>query len=116
MPTPAGPFYSTVLGAVLAGLGLALVMQQLLDRRIESRGIEIPIVVNFAGAGGLIGVLVAGHLDIPIHGLIFLWIVAAIVLAIGVAEIVLHFSQIQERRQRSSGPLVTSEQEGKPAG
>jgi hypothetical protein len=116
VPMPGNPLYATVLGGVLAGIGLALIFQQLLDRPIESRGIEIPIIINFAGAGTLIGVLIAGHLALPIHGDVFLWIVAIIVLAIGLAEVILHVREAPDRRQRSGGRLQTGKQESTPAG
>jgi hypothetical protein len=116
VPTPGSPLYVTVLGGVLGGIGLALIVQQLLDRPIGSRGIEIPIIINFVGAGTLIGVLVAGHLAIPLHGHIFLWIVAIITLILGVAEVVLHLREAPQRRQRSGGRLQTGGQESTPAG
>jgi hypothetical protein len=95
MPKPASPFYPAVLGGVLGGIGLALIVQQLLARPIASRGVELPIITSLVGAGALAGVLVVGHLDIPLQGRIILWILTVIILAFGIGVIVLHWKQLR---------------------
>jgi hypothetical protein len=116
LPMPATWLYSMVLGGVLVGIGGALVMQQLMDRPIAARGIELPIVMNFAGAGALIGALVARHLDLPLNGDIFLWIVVVAVLIMGAGEIILHVRQVGVSRQQAGGRLHTRGQEHTPVG
>lgn len=109
MPTPASPFYPAILGGVLAGIGLALVAQQLLDRPIASRGIEIPIVTDITGAAALIAVLVVGHVSMGIQGRIILWILAIVVLALGVGEIWLHYRQPGGQKPQVGEPLRGTE-------
>ena len=89
LPIPDSPFYRAILGGVLVGIGAGLLLQQLLERPAASRGIELPISINLAGSGVLIGLLAAGHLSLPSRGKIFLWIVAILVLGIGAVELYL---------------------------
>jgi hypothetical protein len=105
LPEPADPLYSGVLGGVLVGIGAGLVLQQLLDHPVQARGIEVPIVTNLGGAGALLALLVTGHLQIPLKGQIFLWVVAIIVLATGIAEIYFHFGKPRDRQSQVGGPL-----------
>jgi hypothetical protein len=109
LPQPADPLYSGVLGGVLVGIGGGLVLQQLLDRPIQARAVEVPIVTNLGGAGSLIALLVIGHLQIPIRGHVFLWIVAIVVLATGVAEIYFHFARHGDRQTRLGEPLQSEQ-------
>jgi hypothetical protein len=99
MPAASSPFYTMLLGGVLVGIGLGLILQQLLERPAERRGVEVPIAANLAGAGVLIALLVSGRLSLPIQGEIVLWAIAIIVLGFGVGEIVLHVMQTSPRHQ-----------------
>jgi hypothetical protein len=105
LPQPASPFYPAILGGVLAGIGLALVAQQLLDRPVASRGIEIPIITNLSGAAALVAVLVVGHVSMGIQGRIILWILALVVLAIGVGEIWMHYRPGAGQKPQVGEPL-----------
>lgn len=91
-------FYARVLGAVLAGIGIALLIERYRDRLgITGLGLGGAIVINTLGALAVAGWLVFADSAIPRHGRILLWVVAAVVLGIGVLEII---HSISQRRQK----------------
>jgi hypothetical protein len=87
IPVPAVPFYASILGAVLAGIGIALLLECLGSRRITGLGTAGAVSINICGAGVLAIWLIRGGLEIPLRGHLFLWAVAVVVLGIGAIEI-----------------------------
>lgn len=82
-------FYASILGAVIFGIGIALLLELWgFGKGIRGLGLGGAIAINFCGSGALIAWLVFSHLNIPMRGLIILWAVAIIVFGIGVAETV----------------------------
>ena len=88
LPNTSTFFYTSILGAVIFGIGLALFIE-LLYAPAKARGLGLggAIAINFCGGGVLLVWLVAVPLNIPLRGQIILWLVAVIVLAIGGAEL-----------------------------
>lgn len=97
-------FYPSILGAVLVGVALALFMEGLSSgdgddsedrsgtqrnarRGLRGLGLGGAVVINLCGAGVLALWLVFGSLDLPPRGLIALWFVAVVVLALSFFEI-----------------------------
>ena len=80
-------FYLSILGAVIFGIGIALLIE-LRSPGIGIRGLGLggAIVLNFCGAGALVAWLLFGHLNLPIRGQVTLWAVAIVVLGIGFVE------------------------------
>jgi hypothetical protein len=90
IPLPATPFYASILGGVLIGVGTALLIHRFGGGpRVTGLGIEGAIVINLSAAGVLVAWLVGGHLSIPDRGRLFLWMVAILVFGIGTAEIMI---------------------------
>lgn len=88
VPQADSTFYPVILGAVLFGIGLALMLEAFGGTRgIRGLGIAGAIAINFCGAGVLIIYLVADALTIPLRGQILLWTIAILVLTIGVIEL-----------------------------
>ncbi len=82
-------FYTSILGAVIFGIGIALFLELWgAGSGIQGLGLGGAIVVNFCGAGALVAWLVFGNFNIPMRGQVTLWVVAIVVLAIGFAEAV----------------------------
>lgn len=81
-------FYASILGAVIFGVGVALFLE-LYGVQADVRGLGLggAIAINLCGGGALLVWLVAVPLDIPLRGKIVLWLVAVLVLAIGLVEI-----------------------------
>ena len=81
-------FYASILGAVLFGIGLALLMECYgTPYKIRGLGLEGAIAINFCGAGVLFLWLLFIPFDIPVRGKIILWTIAIGVMAIGLVEI-----------------------------
>ena len=88
VPIPHTHFYASLLGAVLCGIGLALLVDAYgAPRGIRGLGLAGAIVINFCGAGALIVWLMTASMDIPIRGRIVLWTIAVAVVGIGVVEL-----------------------------
>ena len=89
LPHPISNFYPTILGAVILGIGIALLTERYgFVKNIRGLGIAGAIVINYCGGFTLLIWLLFFPLDIPLHGYIILWIVAIVVLFIGFAETV----------------------------
>lgn len=81
-------FYPTILGAVIFGIGIALLIERYGNtRNIRGLGLGGAIAINICGAIALIIWLVSTPLDIPLRGYVILWSVAIIVLVVGIVEI-----------------------------
>ena len=85
MPEVASTFFPNVLGGVLFGIGLAL----LLAHRVGAQGLGLDgaIAINLCGAGVVVGWLVIAPHAIPPRGRITLWVIALVVVGIGLVEL-----------------------------
>jgi len=85
-----GPnFYPIILGAVLFGIGVALLLEAYGKQKgIRGLGLEGAIAINFCGAGALAIWLLAVPLDIPLRGHVVLWVIAISVLLVGFVELI----------------------------
>jgi hypothetical protein len=86
LPTVPSAFYPSILGAVIFGIGVALLLAR---AGRTGLGIEGAIAINLIGAGVLVAWLLTQPLALPLRGSITLWAVAAVVLTIGIVELVL---------------------------
>ena len=81
-------FYRSVLGAVLFGIGIALLVDLYGSQHgIRGLGLGGAIIINLFAGVVLLLWLVLVPLGIPMRGLVILWSIAVIVLVIGLAEI-----------------------------
>ena len=81
-------FYPTILGAVIFGIGVALLIERYgFARNIRGLGLGGAIAINLCGALALLVWLVSTPFDIPLRGHVILWSVAIIVLVVGIVEI-----------------------------
>ena len=88
-------FYPSILGAVLIGIGVALVIECLRrPTRPAGLGLYGAIAINLCGAVFLVGWLLVGNLEIPFRGRVFLWGLAFVLIVISVVE--LSFSRKDE--------------------
>jgi hypothetical protein len=88
LPPLETPFYASILGAVLVGIGLALI--------IECRGTRLPasglglggaLSINLCGVAVLAVWLAFGTLDLPSRGYVLLWSVVAVVGGLSAVEL-----------------------------
>ena len=81
-------FYSSILGGVIFGIGVALCLEWLMgEKGIKGLGLAGAIAINLFGGGTLLFWLVFKDLEIPLKGSITLWIVAILVVGIGLVEL-----------------------------
>ena len=84
-------FYPSILGGVLIGIGIALVIEY---RRRPGKPAGLgqygAVAINLCGALFLVGWLLSGRLESPLRGLVFLWGLAAVLVAISLVEVVLN--------------------------
>jgi hypothetical protein len=89
VPASDSHFYPTLLGTVLAGIGMALFIEAYAGQpSIRGLGIDGAIAINFCGAGMLTLWLLSNTLNLPLRGHIILWTIAVGVLVIGVVELI----------------------------
>jgi hypothetical protein len=85
MPVVATTFFPSVLGGVLFGIGLALLIAY--RGGAQGLGLDGAIAINLCGAGVVVGWLVVAPHAIPSRGKITLWIIALVVIGIGLVEL-----------------------------
>jgi len=80
-------FYSSLLGAVLFGIGAALLIETFKhDKKISGLGLYGAIAINLCGGVVLAFWLIFGELHLPLRGLIFLWILVFLLIIISGIE------------------------------
>ncbi len=80
-------FYSSILGGVIFGIGVALSLERWGTSDIRGLGLAGAIAINLCGGGILLFWLLFGYLPLPLRGQMTLWIVAILVLGIGFVEL-----------------------------
>jgi hypothetical protein len=89
LPIPNSFFYTSILGGVIFGIGLALGLEWRQGKRDpQGLGLAGAISINLCGGGVLLYWLIMGNLTLPLGGSILLWIVAILVLGIGLIELI----------------------------
>jgi len=89
VPEPDINFYPSILGAVIFGIGIALMIEAYgAPRGLRGLGLGGAIAINLSGAGVLLLWLLFGQVTIPLRGQIILWSIALIVILIGIIELI----------------------------
>jgi hypothetical protein len=97
VPMATSAFYPSILGAVLVGIGVALLLQRFgEDSGVAGLGMEGAMAINLCGAGALIAWLLGGTLDIPGRGYALLWLIGLTVLGVAVLEITVRILRGEE--------------------
>ena len=86
-------FYPSILGAILFGIGIAL----LIERARESTGLGLAGAISINLSGGLVlaAWLLFGALNLPLRGQLFLW--ALVIVLVGISS----FELLAQARGRS---------------
>ena len=94
-------FYPSLLGAVLFGIGIALLIERYgAARGIRGLGLAGAITINLCGAIILAGWLVFGRMSLPTRGYVFLWVIVGVLVAISLFEILV---DIRGRKEANDG-------------
>ncbi len=87
VPEPGTAFYASILGAILSGIGLALIAERFRQIfGVPGLGLGGAICINICAGGIILAWLLRGGLPIPVHGYVLLSLIAILLLGIGAAE------------------------------
>jgi hypothetical protein len=94
LPLPSSAFYVRILGAVILGIGVALAIEFRREPSSSLVGLGIggAVAINLCGGGALVAYLTFGDLSLSMEGKIVLWILAAVVIGLGLVELVTNLS------------------------
>lgn len=88
LPSAEPGFYRSILGAVLFGIGIALMVEaRSRDRESTGLGLGGAIAINLCGGVALAAWLILGDLGLPMRGEIFLWGLVVILVGISGLEL-----------------------------
>ena len=89
LPQVSHYFYTTILGAIIFGIGIALLVDLFgASKGVRGLGLGGAIVINFCGGLVLLLWLIFCPIELPLRGQIVLWSVAMVVLVVGITEFV----------------------------
>lgn len=88
-------FYPNILGAVLFGIGIALLLEYRRPGEFTGLGLGGAISINIIGGIVLFLWLVSGNLNIPARGKIILWILDIILVGISSLELIANMNKKQ---------------------
>lgn len=89
IPGAENAFYPAILGAVLFGIGIALLVEHL--QGAGGLGLLGAVSINMSGGLVLAGWLLFGHLALPPRGLVILWVLVFFLVGISSFELIAHF-------------------------
>ena len=88
LPPVSNYFYTTVLGGVLMGIGLALLLESSGAREgFRGLGLGGAICINLCGGGALLVWLLVSPINLTLSGMLVLWAVCLVVLGIAAVEL-----------------------------
>ena len=91
LPMSDPPFYATILGGVLFGIGLALLVEcYRKTNRFVGLGLVGAIAINLCGGIVLGAWLLSGQLTLPLRGHIFLWFLVVLLIGLSLLEGLTH--------------------------
>ena len=89
LPSAPVAFYPSILGAVLFGIGIALILERNNQGR-AGRGLGLigAVAINLCGGITLVGWLLFGGLGLPARGAALLWVLAVLLVGLSCIELV----------------------------
>lgn len=91
MPRAENSFYPGILGAVLLGIGAALIIEYLhRPGGVVGLGLGGAVRINLCAGLVLAFWLLRGKLELPLRGQIVLWLLVIILLVISGVEVIVH--------------------------
>ena len=88
-------FYPNILGAILFGIGIALLIEYRRTGEFIGLGLGGAVSINMMGGIVLFFWLAFGNLNIPAHGKIILWILDVVLIGISSMELIAYMNKKQ---------------------
>ena len=85
LPAAESTVYPSLFGALLVGIGVALLLQRF---RGQGLGLAGAVSINLCFGAALLIWLAAGELSMPLRGHLLLWVLAVVLFAISAVELV----------------------------
>jgi hypothetical protein len=90
LPVVSNPFYASILGGVLFGIGIALLIEHSKKlTRFTGLGLTGAMAINLSGGFVLAFWLCCGDLDLPMHGKVIMWSLVLILILISLVEFII---------------------------
>jgi hypothetical protein len=88
VPSVESAFYPSILGAVLLGIGIALLEEKYGARGVTTGlGLVGALTINLCGGIVLAVWLLAGELNLPLRGALLLWTLVVLLLSLSLFEL-----------------------------
>lgn len=89
VPETSNFFYPNILGAIFLGITIALIIEAFRNRsdKLVGLGLTGAISINLSGGIVLLLWLLLGGLDLPVKGLIFLWVLDILLVVVSSIEL-----------------------------
>ena len=87
LPASGRPFFASVLGGVLFGIGVALIVERLRRRTGMGLGLGGAVAINLCGAAVLVAWLWGSALALTVLGRSLLWTLAAFLVGLSLIEV-----------------------------
>jgi hypothetical protein len=89
IPEPDSRFYPALLGAILLGIGIALLIEVFAAKeRTWGLGLDGAIAINLIGGFVLAILLLAEEPPLPLRGRLVLWVAVAVLVVLSLLELV----------------------------
>ena len=102
VPATETTFYPSVFGAVLIGIGIALLLDLSQgEDHGDGLGLRGAVAINLCGGFAVIAWLLLGNLDLPLRGEVFLWGLSVVLVGLSTVEFA---AQGRRKRRVSTNP------------
>lgn len=94
VPSSSTAFYPSILGAIFIGITIGLLIEAIGkgDRFGGGLGLTGAVSINLGGGIVLAFWLIFGGLQLPVRGLLFLWVLVFLLVAVSLFELIRFFS------------------------
>ena len=96
LPASGRPFFASVLGGVVFGIGVALLVERFRRSKGIGLGLGGAVAINLCGAVVLVAWLLGGSLDLTVLGRFILWTLATLLCGLSLVEL---YSQMRCSRR-----------------
>lgn len=94
VPPADNHFYPTILGGIFMGITIALVIEAFKKQNnVTGLGLVGAISINLSGGLVLLFWLLFGHLELPLKGFVFLWVLDILLLVISSIELIVNLKK-----------------------